>query len=476
MQKTLLSLFLLFIVSLAQAQTATLSGSIKNAPTDTLLIEVSNQAGTDYITTRVPLDAHGCFVASFEPAPMHRPMQLHIDNEVTPFFMETGDSMHVTLDYELFDESVRYSGKNAAYSNYKAAFYLQFNDTGNPALNAQSFYQFAIRKLDPLPYLAVMDSFEAAQLRFLEYWKADLAEKYYQYERDGLQYTVANQKYMYPGLRGFFAQQLPDLTVPEIPAGFYDFYQKLKWNQDWLIGKHEYENSASSYAYQVLKQQKLLEGKMTPALVLAQTKVIDSISSGASSGYLMAGLLESYYKRNDGERTALAYDYFMASDASAELKKHINDLKAHADLLKPGVAAPAFSLQNLEGKQVQLSDFKGKVVFIDFWASWCVPCIAEFKHVPQLKAALNSKEIVFLYVSLDEQIDMWQKSATKHLPEEQHLWAPGAFTGELGLRYQITGVPRYVVVDRAGLIHDLNPPRPSSGERLITYLNQLLSP
>lgn len=476
MNKYLLLLFSLLTGSMVHAQMATLSGCIQNAPVDTLLIEVLNEAGTEYLTTPVALDAKGCFVARFEPAPMHRTMQLHLNNEVTSFFMEAGDSMHLTLDYALFDESVRYSGKNAAYSNYKAAFYLQFNNSDNPALNAQSFYQFAIRKLDPLPYLAAMDSFEAAQLRFLESWKADLPAKYYRYERDGLQYTLANQKDMYHGLRGFFAQQLPDLTVPQIPDGYYDFYQKLKWNQDWLIGKHDYENTASSYAYQILKQQKLIEGKMTPALVLAQLKVIDSISSGLSSYHLMAGFLESYYKRNKSELLALAHDYFMSSDAPNALKKRITELKAHADLLKPGVPAPAFSLQNLEGKSVQLSDYKGKVVFIDFWASWCVPCIAEFKYVPELKTALKGKDIVFLYVSLDEQTEAWRKSATKLLPGELHLWAPGAFTGDIAKAYQITGIPRYVVVDRAGLIYDLSPPRPSSGERLINYLQGLAKP
>lgn len=471
MNKYSLLLFSLLTGSMVHAQMATLSGCIQNAPVDTLLIEVLNEAGTEYLTTPVALDAKGCFVARFEPAPMHRTMQLHLNNEVTSFFMEAGDSMHLTLDYALFDESVRYSGKNAAYSNYKAAFYLQFNNSDNPALNAQSFYQFAIRKLDPLPYLAAMDSFEAAQLRFLESWKADLPAKYDRYERDGLQYSIAQQKYMYLFLRRILASQQPDLTVPQLPSDFYNFFQKLSWNQDWMIGHSYYESTASNYALMMVG-----EGKLTPEKILMQIKIIDSISAGSSSDYLMAGFLIHCYERNNGELTTLAYDYFMASNAPNALKKRITELKAHADLLKPGVPAPAFSLKNLDGKQIQLSDYRGKVVFIDFWASWCVPCIAEFKYVPELKAALKGKDIVFLYVSLDDKTEAWQKSAIKLLPGEQHLWAPGAFTGDIAKAYQITGIPRYVVVDRAGLIYDLSPPRPSSGEQLIQYLQQLVKP
>lgn len=123
-------------------------------------------------------------------------MQLNLGNEVTSFFMEVGDSMHVTLDYQLFDESVRFSGKNAGYSNYKAAYYLQFNDSENPALNLQSYYQFAIRQLDPMPYLAALDSVEAVKLRFLDRWKPEMPEKYYRYEREGMIYATAHEKSM----------------------------------------------------------------------------------------------------------------------------------------------------------------------------------------------------------------------------------------------------------------------------------------
>lgn len=264
------------------------------------------------------------------------------------------------------------------------------------------------------------------------------------------------------------------MTVPEVPAEFFNFYEKLNWDKDWLIGHFGYESAASSYAYH-LASKRFTESKLPAEQMLLQIKIIDSISSGESSGYLMAEFLDSFYKRNQGELLALAFDYFMASDASNALKKRISTAKSYADLLKRGVVAPAFQLQSLEGKQVQLSDFKGKVVFIDFWASWCMPCIAEFKHVPAVKAALQGEDVVFLYVSLDEQTEAWRKSATKYLPKEKHLWAPGAFTGEVAKQYQITAIPRYVVVDRSGLIFDLAPPRPSSGN-LVGYLQQLAKP
>ena len=64
--------------------------------------------------------------------------------------------------------------------------------------------------------------------------------------------------------------------------------------------------------------------------------------------------------------------------------------------------APAFDLQDLNGKSVKLSDFKGKVVILDFWATWCPPCRAEIPHFVELQNEYRDKGLVVVGVSLDQ--------------------------------------------------------------------------
>jgi len=64
--------------------------------------------------------------------------------------------------------------------------------------------------------------------------------------------------------------------------------------------------------------------------------------------------------------------------------------------------APAWKLQDINGKTVQLSDFKGKVVVLDFWATWCPPCRAEIPHFIELQKQYQSQGLVVIGVSLDQ--------------------------------------------------------------------------
>lgn len=65
-------------------------------------------------------------------------------------------------------------------------------------------------------------------------------------------------------------------------------------------------------------------------------------------------------------------------------------------------AAPEFTLQNLEGKTIRLGEFKGKVVFLDFWASWCSPCKQELPELNRFINGMKDRDVVVLAVNIDK--------------------------------------------------------------------------
>ena len=71
-----------------------------------------------------------------------------------------------------------------------------------------------------------------------------------------------------------------------------------------------------------------------------------------------------------------------------------------------GSAAPDFSLRNINGKQVSLSDFKGDVVLINFWATWCAPCLTEMPHIQKMYTELKDKGFHVLAISVDAPRDI----------------------------------------------------------------------
>lgn len=117
-----------------------------------------------------------------------------------------------------------------------------------------------------------------------------------------------------------------------------------------------------------------------------------------------------------------------------------------------GHSAPEFSLKNLEGETISLDHFRGKVVFLNFWATWCVPCRGEMPLLQQF-ARENGGSTVVLGINLDEPIDQVASFAAEAGITFPILLDTGS---EVVTRYAIRGYPTTVVVDRDGNIQAIH--------------------
>lgn len=114
----------------------------------------------------------------------------------------------------------------------------------------------------------------------------------------------------------------------------------------------------------------------------------------------------------------------------------------------PGQAAD-FTLQDLSGKSVKLSDYKGKVVLIDFWATWCPPCIASIPGIEKLHKNYKDKGLVVLAVSLDE--GGWD-SVQSFVAGQGISYPVLKGTEEVSADYQVRTIPMLFIVGKDGRI------------------------
>ncbi|MEK6682123.1 MAG: TlpA disulfide reductase family protein [Nitrospirota bacterium] len=114
-----------------------------------------------------------------------------------------------------------------------------------------------------------------------------------------------------------------------------------------------------------------------------------------------------------------------------------------------GSPAPDFELKDLNKKSVRLSDYKGKVVFLNFWATWCKPCKEEMPAMELLYKALKGKDFEMIAVSIDRDI-----SKVEPFVKELKLTFPIVldFMGKADRRYKLTGVPETYIIDQNGVI------------------------
>jgi thiol-disulfide isomerase/thioredoxin len=148
-------------------------------------------------------------------------------------------------------------------------------------------------------------------------------------------------------------------------------------------------------------------------------------------------------------------------------KQQVGVLKMMALLgeIKEGVAATEFRFPDNNDKEVALSDFKGKVVYIDVWATWCGPCKKEIPHLKTLEKEYHgNKDIVFLSISIDAQKDWkkWKDFIIKEDLKGIQLFAGDRAQKDLKTPYRIIGIPRFILIGKDGSIISSDAPRPSS--------------
>ena len=169
--------------------------------------------------------------------------------------------------------------------------------------------------------------------------------------------------------------------------------------------------------------------------------------------WFLAGEVIRGFKR-DSDAFALAHrmwEEFQEINPHPEYTEAVQAALYKALKLQPGQPAPEFTLHDLDGQPVSLNQFKGQVVLLDFWASWCGPCIGDLPALRAIKEKAADQPLVFLNLSLDTDEAAWREAVDKHEIEGVHVRADG-WGADVAKSYQVNSLPSYYLVDSQGSI------------------------
>ncbi|WP_134088619.1 TlpA disulfide reductase family protein [Olivibacter sp. XZL3] len=378
-------------------------------------------------------------------------------------YLENGKELTIQIDLDDVKHSLTYTGTTATVNNYL----LEKADT------FRSMYsEAAIKDL----YLLEEESFKAEQLRQMEIFERflssykNLPEAFVKKEKRDIFYQYLENLERYESFHGYFAE-LKDFKVSE------NFFADV----DTLSHYNNEEDYFYSAAYRTLverycaaKAQQIADSLQITDKNISYLKAVSTLSNPVIKNEIAYNEI----KRNiTFVRDPETY-YTLYKELSLDEAQEKEITKTYKELMKlaKGNPSPRFSdYENYAGGTTSLTDLKGKYVYIDVWATWCMPCRQEIPYLQQLEKEYEHKNIMFVSISIDVEKarDAWKKMIAENNMGGIQLLAPKAGKSDFIEQYMIRGIPRFILIDPQGNIVSANAPRPSEKEAVQNLFNSL---
>lgn len=402
------------------------------------------------VVTKVPLDAEGNYEFTVSnPKPgmwslAYAPTQSTSDFQID-FLVENSGELTINIGEQLWEYEI----------------------TGNLSKNAKIFEEWHRECLSVFPAFSTDNTFEKVFPKLDDFFaKAkDLAGQI-QCKDKALEeylklYLLTEAKF-----KALRFRMMPNRIHPTIEQlhPFYREVESLKLDRDEYASLPFMARLVATLGSNYLQNHEYLSLGLSTALA-KQTEYIDSLmTSQRVRGTNFAwNVSHNQYKYRPFEEFEADYQKYSDCLSAAQLKTVEAFRNANRQL---GMGNPAidFTFPDSNGKKHSLSDFKGKVVVVDVWATWCGPCMKEVPYLQKLEQELAGKDVVFIGVSRDSEKDMekWKNTLKEKEMDGIQLFAGQGEAGQsFGAAYQITTIPRFMVFDQAGKIVSVNAPRPS---------------
>ena len=372
-----------------------------------------------------------------------------------PLFLLPGDTTFMDATVQDFFGTQQFSGQTSLYNNYLADYTKSSNKF------QKAIYQIFSRPEDVA--VKAIDSVRNEHKKVLDDFlktNSDADAEFVRIEKARILYEWALLRNVYP----LYFRYLNKIDSFEMSPEYMSYLGAVDVNDSALLDLPIYQSYLDSYLGSKVEpyyKSDALQAEYKSPIVY-RLKMIDELFDNKAIKQVLAFKSVMNFIRYDGIKDYdLYFDKFKEICTYPYYQRIVDEMLAEWQHLKKGMPSYNFTFVDMDGNQVSMSDFKGKYVYVDVWATWCNPCRKEIPYLKKMEEEFHGKNIVFVSISVDQTQDPWRAMVQEDSLKGVQLWAGQA--REFSKFYKISGIPRFMLFDKEGNIIEASATRPSGG-------------
>jgi len=453
--KKVLVAFVLFATVACEKETpidyALVSGKILNSESKEMKLFSADRK----VTRTLVIDSLGMFSDTLRVKP--GVFSFYDGKNYKDFYIDTAFNINISYDAEDFKNTLSYTGTGSEISNYLLAKTSKTTDLMGEGTK--------VYELDETSYKTKVKEIETVITELISTTEG-ISEEYKDKEKADVKYAYLANINKYQSYHSHYAKK-PDFKVSE---NFLEELNSIDYgNESDYFASSNYKSLVNGH-YQEIASKLAESDSLDRGIAFIKTageissiKIKNDLLSSSVRGLKYASDMKAYY------------ELFMKTSTDEDDKKTMDEMFEKLKTVAKGQQSPKFeNYENNAGGTTSLDDLKGKYVYIDVWATWCGPCIAEIPSLKKVEKQYHGKNIEFLSLSIDnaKDHDKWKKMIVDKELGGIQLFADNAWASKFVKDYLINGIPHFILLDPEGKIVRYSAPRPSN-VKLVELFDEL---